>query len=326
MIHIATVLALIEKGLLKYNIKFMIEGDEETGSPYLEKFVRDHQDLLACDTIVVSDGEIFGDHTPTIGASFRGGCNMTLTLRTADVDLHSGLRGGIAPNSAYEATKLLSKLYNEHHEITIPGYYNTVAQITEAMLENNRSLPFDEEDLKKMSGIKALLVQRGYDPATANGLMPTIQISGMQSGYTGVGYRNAIPHKTMIKMNFRFAPGQDPDEMIGIFKNRVTGELPEYVTSTIEISDPYAPIMLITDHPEVARAAKILSEVYSKEAVYRYVGAAIPVVGVFQSLLQIPVIIADLGNEDCNMHGVGENFRLSCIEKGLEFSRLFFSN
>ena len=91
MIHIVTIIELIQKGKLKYNIKFMIEGDEETSSPYLEKFMDDHKDLLSCDVVLVSDGEIIGDHTPTIGASFRGGCNMTITLTTADVDLHSGL-------------------------------------------------------------------------------------------------------------------------------------------------------------------------------------------------------------------------------------------
>ena len=180
MIHIVTIIELIKNWQLNYNIKFMIEGDEETGSPYLEKFLDDHKELLACDVVLVTDWEIIGDHTPTIWASFRGGCNMTLTLKTADVDLHSWLFGGIAPNSAYEASKLLAKLYNEKNEIVIPWYYASVAQVTDAMKENNKNLPLDEEEIKASTGIKAIVVQEGYDLWTANGLMPTIQISGLQ--------------------------------------------------------------------------------------------------------------------------------------------------
>lgn len=326
MIHIVTIIDLIKKGELKYNVKFMIEWDEETGSPFLAKFVDDYKDLLACDLVLISDGEIIGHTTPTIGASFRGGCNMTLTLKTADVDLHSWLFGGIAPNSAYEATKLLSKLYNEKNEIFVPGYYDTVGVITDEMKQNNKTVPFHEENVKNMTGIKKLLVQEWYDPVTANGLLPTIQISGIQSWYTGTGYRNAIPATTTIKMNFRFAPGQHPESMIALFSNWVETELPDYVDYTLETSDPYPAIMIDLSHVEIGRAAKILGELYNTETVYRYVGAAIPVTGMFQEVLGASVIIADLANEDCKMHGVGENFRLSCVEKGLEFSRLFFSN
>ncbi len=325
MIHIHTILDLIKNNNLQYNIKFMIEGDEETWSPYLEKFMHDHKDLLACDVVMVSDGEIIGDHTPTIGAGFRGGCNMTITLKTADVDMHSGLFGGIAPNSAYEATKLLSKLYNDKNWIGVDHYYDAVQEITDEIIANNKTLPISEEDIKHTTGIKALVVQEGYDIVTANGLMPTIQISGLQSGYTGEGYRNAIPYTTTIKLNFRFAPGQDPEKTIELFKAWVAKELPAYVDYTIETSDPYPAITINTENDAVKKAADILGKIYNKQAVYRYCWAAIPVTGLFQSVLGAAVIIADLANEDCRMHGVDENFRISCVEKWLQFSREFFA-
>ena len=127
-------------------------------------------------------------------------------------------------------------------------------------------------------------------------------------------------------MNFRYAPWQNPQEMIDIFNQRVKHVLPEYVDFTIETSDPYPAIMLDITHPEVSRAADILSGLYGRKAVYRYCGAAIPVTWLFKDVLWAGVVIADLANEDCHMHGVDENFRLSCVEKGLEFSKLFFSN
>lgn len=325
MIHIVTIIDLIQKGQLKYNIKFMIEGDEETGSPHLEKFIHDYKDLLACNVVMVSDGELIGDHTPTIGASFRGGCNMTLTLQTADVDLHSGLFGGIAPSSAHETMKLLGWLYNGKNEIAIPGYYDDVEEVSDTVRQNNESLPISVEEIKQTTGLQQLLVQDGYDMATANGLMPTIQVSGIQCGYTGMGYRNAIPYKTTVKLNFRFAPGQNPERTIELFKARAAEKLPDYVKYSMEISDPYPPILLDITHDEVKRAANILSKIYGKNCVYRYCGAAIPVTGLFKDVLGAAVVIADLANEDCYMHGVGENFTLSCIDKGIQFSTLFFS-
>lgn len=197
--------------------------------------------------------------------------------------------------------------------------------MSDAVRQNNESLPISVEEVKQTTGLQHLLVQDGYDIATANGLMPTIQVSGIQCGYTGNGYRNAIPYKTIVKLNFRFAPGQNPEKTIELFKARVKEELPSYVKYNIEISDPYPPILLDITHAEVKRAADLLSKIYNKECVYRYCGAAIPVTGLFKDVLGAAVVIADLANEDCYMHGVGENFALSCIDKGLQFSTLFFS-
>ena len=249
---------------------------------------------------------------------------MTIALRTADADLHSGLYGGIAPNAAYEASKLLARLYNDKHWLTIDGYYETVREITDEMLTNNTQLPITADEIKTTTGIKDLLVHEGYDIATANGLLPTIQVSGIQSGYTGEWYRNAIPATCLIKLNFRFAPGQAPEQTIGLFTDWVGKHLPHYVDFTIETSDPYSAITITTAHPSVKKADIILSDIYGKTAVYRYCGAAIPVTGLFQDVLGATVIIADLANEDCRMHGVGENFRIGNVEKGLEFSRRFF--
>ncbi len=326
MIHIATIGKLVQEGRLQYNIKFMIEGDEETGSPYLVKFLNDYKDLLRADVVVVSDGEIIGDHTPTIGAGFRGWCNMTLTFQTADVDLHSGLYGWIAPNSALEAMKVLGKLYTQQHRIAIDDYYKTVDPITDEEIANNKSLPVTHEEIMQSTGIKNLLIQEWYDAVTANGLMPTIQISGLQAGYTGDGYRNAIPHKTIVKINFRFARGQNPTDSIAQFVSRVNEQTPEYVTLNIDISDPYGAITIKTDHPSIQKAREVLTASHGKEPVLRFCGAAIPVTGLFQDILGSAVVIVDLANDDCRMHGVGENFKLSCIQKWLDFSEQFFSS
>lgn len=326
MIHIATVLDLIQQDTLKYNIVFMIEWDEETWSPHLEQFISDHKELLQADYTLISDGEIIGDHTPTLTAWFRGGCNLTLILRTASDDLHSWLYGNIAPNSAYELSLLLGKLYDKQAMITIPGRYEDVAPITPKIIQNNKTVPFSLEDTKKITGITSLYTPAWYDPVTANGLLPTIEISWLQSWYTDSWYRNAIPAQSLVKINFRFAPGQDAEKMIALFSQRVADELPAYVEHTIETSDLYNAITLRTDYPKVQEARDLLKDIYWRSPVLRFCGAAIPVTGLFQDMLWQTVIVVDLANEDCHMHGVDENFSLSCIEKGLEFSKRFLSN
>jgi acetylornithine deacetylase/succinyl-diaminopimelate desuccinylase-like protein len=160
---------------------------------------------------------------------------------------------------------------------------------------------------------------------TINGLFPTIQVTWLQSWYTGNGYRNAIPHQTTIKFNLRLAPGQNQHQTVASFGEWINTTLPTYVDHTIEISDPYGAITIQTDNQHTQKAAEIIGELYNRPPVYRFCGAAIPVTGMFQDILDTSVIIADLGNEDCNMHGVGENFRLSCIQKGLDFSQKFFT-
>lgn len=325
MIHIATIGKLIQEWRLQYNIKFMIEWDEETWSPYLVKFLEDYKDLLAADVVVVSDGEIIWDHTPTIWAGFRGGCNMTVTVKTADVDLHSWLYGWIAPNSALEAMKLLAKLYTQQHRIAIDNYYDTVDPITEDEIANNVSLPISHDDIKNTTWIKNLLIQEWYDAVSANGLMPTIQITWLQSWYTGEWYRNAIPHKTTIKINFRFARWQKPADAIAQFIARSNEQTPDYVSLEFDISDPYEAITIKTDHPSVQKARTTLLSSHGVEPVLRFCGAAIPVTWLFQDILWSAVVIVDLANEDCRMHGVGENFRIICIQKWLDFSEQFFS-
>lgn len=129
----------------------------------------------------------------------------------------------------------------------------------------------------------------------------------------------------MIKINFRFGPGQNAHDEIEKFKKRVDDILPDYIEYTIHTSDPYHAISIDTDNEDTRRAATLLTDVFGKPCIIRYCGAAVPISGLFQDILDCTVIIADLGNEDCNMHGVDENIDISCIEKGLEFSRRFFS-
>lgn len=150
---------------------------------------------------------------------------------------------------------------------------------------------------------------------TANGLLPTIQVSGLSSGYTGTGYKNIIPAKAIGKMNFRFAPGQDAKEMITMFTKWVEKMVPSYATFSIDTSDPYNAIALSTDSDRVQTCREALAAAYNTPVIIRHCGAAVPISGLFQTYVGCPVAVVDFANEDCNMHGIDENFCIENIEK-----------
>lgn len=185
---------------------------------------------------------------------------------------------------------------------------------------NNALVPRDDEEMMKTIGAVALAIPQGYDAVTANGLLPTIQVTGISSGYTGVGYKNIIPGTATINFNFRFAPGQDPEKKMADFDTWITNTLPTNISHQIIISDYYPAITISTDHPLSDRARQILQEVYAISPIMRYCGATLPMAGILQNVLGLSVMVIDLANEDCHIHGVDENISLTCVEKGLRFS------
>jgi acetylornithine deacetylase/succinyl-diaminopimelate desuccinylase-like protein len=318
LVHIATIFDLIKEKSLQYNIKFFIEGNEETGSPFIGKCITENLDKLKCDFVLISDGEISGKH-PIIELGFRGGANTTLTLHTASNDLHSGIYGGIAPNAALEMTQFLAKLVDTNNKVTIPHFYENVDQITEEPLDFNR------EEFEKITGAKTLKNEPEIHPSLQTGLRPSVQITGIQSGYTGEGYRNGIPSKAVAKINFRLVKSQDPQKIMEQFKEYINSQLPNYITWSLDITDPYQGIKLNINSQIVQKAGKILAESFNKEVLHKYSGGGLPIVTLFNDLLNIPQVLVPLGNEDCNMHGVNENFDKDILQKALTFSRNFFS-
>ncbi|GAB4285397.1 MAG: dipeptidase [Candidatus Dojkabacteria bacterium] len=326
LIHIATVFDLIKEGNLKYNIIFFIEGDEETGSPLMSKFVDDYKNDLACDFFMISDGEILGD-TPIIEAGFRGGANTTLTLRTANTDVHSGIYGGGVPSASHEAAKFITTLFGENQKVLIDGFYNGVDEISQNIRENNESIHFSKQELESFTGIKDVIVEEGYDFYTATSLRPTIQVTGLQSGYVGEGYRNGIPSKAVIKINFRLVKSQNPHEVLELYRKHIEKHLPRYVSWELEISDPYEGIKLPLDNEYIIDAKAKLTEAFGKEPKIKFSGGGLPIVTLLVEQLGVQnAVLVPLGNEDCNMHGINENYNKDILEKGLNFSKKFLGS
>lgn len=315
-IHLYTIFKLIRNGELKYNVKFFIEGNEESGSPFVKKIIQKNKSLLKSDHIFLSDGEMINDQ-PTIDVAFRGGTNIKVTYRTSETDLHSGLYGGAVPNAAYEMSELLSKMYDSKNQVSIPNFYKGTQKMKKQHIKINKN------NLRNAQ-VQKLLCEPNCDFYTQIGKRPTIQITGLDTGYTGRGFSNIIPHKACAWLNIRVAPSQKIETVLKAVISFLEKNTPKHVDLFIEYSECWNPIEIKHENELVEEIKKLLLSIYRKKTIENYVGGSLPIVGVFKEVLcQNPISIS-LANEDCNMHGIDENIKIENVKKGLEFSEKFF--
>lgn len=323
LVHIYSIFNLIEKGLLRYNVIFMIEGNEETGSPLLHKFIQDYSNKLKVNFVFFSDGELTMGY-PTIESGFRGILNVTLKIITSIKDNHSGLYGGSIPNAALVLSQLISKMYDVNNVLDLPGLNNTLENADPKILQDVSLIPFDEGLFLSNTGVAARL-NKNLNFYLQTGYLTSAEITTLNAGYLGAGYRNAIPGVAIAKINFRVSPNHKTSEIIHAFKQFLQNNLPSYARFELDLAEGIEPISIDLNNKYVFDAKSIASVVYGKDCYFKLCGAIVPIAGLFQDILKIPVISLGLGNEDCNMHGVNENFDLNLLKKGLEFSNIFFS-
>ncbi len=324
LVHIATVLDLVKSGGLKYNVKFLVEGNEETSNPELGGFIAQYKDKLKSDYILISDGEILGQ-SPVVEFSLRGGFNCKLSYKTGANNLHSGMFGGIVPNAAQELAYFLTKTIADDNKVKIKGFYDDVDEIPKEIAENNKKLTNDKEFMKS-AGVSKLFKQKGYDIYSQVGLLPTITPTGFKSGYIGEGFSNIVPNTAEVRLNFRTVASQDYNKLIEQFKKFVQKNTYDYIEYELTFSEPYNPVKIDITSPKVEQAKRMLTQAFKKETLTKPVGGGIPVVSDFKEHLGIDSLLISLGNEDCNMHGVNENFDIAILDKGLKFSEMFFSS
>ena len=323
LIHVVSILELIKQGRLAKNVTFLIEGNEETGNDALADLIKQNQLLLACDEIIISDGEMRAGR-PTLEATLRGGYNARVQIKTGINDLHSGLAGGAVPSASNTLVKLLAALTDEQGKVLIKGFYDGVAKIDPKVETTNAQLARGinpDHDF----GVKQLLSADSTDFYTQIGLYPTLQITGINTGYTGEGFANIVPAVAEARLNIRTVVGQDPLKSAERLKQCLAKNTPGYAELKVEVVAAHPAISLDTNSAAAKKAIKALEEIYAKPIVLSYVGGAVPVVSDFQAILGIDSLMIPLGNEDCNMHGANENFRIDLIKKGLEFSYKWFS-
>ncbi len=321
--HMYAVSRLIKEGKLKYNVIFMLEGNEETGNVDMTDLVKEHADYLKADHIIISDGQIRGT-TPTLEYQMRGGGNMTLTFKTSKEDIHSGLYGGAAPNAVMELVQFLSKIKDASGMILIPGFYDGLETLSLKQQQAGREMAtLDMETILRETGTKILLGQ--YDFYNQVGFMPTIEFTGISGGYTGAGYKNIIPGSASVRINFRIPPSQDGAAIMEALKKFAATHIPKHVDYEVTGGGMWSGVVLDVNTPMAEHVKKLQTEVYGAEPIMAACGASIPVVSDFQKILGIDALLISLSNPDGRMHGVNENYTLDLLQKGLTFSYRFFS-
>uniref|UniRef100_A0A7C4TKG0 M20/M25/M40 family metallo-hydrolase n=1 Tax=candidate division WWE3 bacterium TaxID=2053526 RepID=A0A7C4TKG0_UNCKA len=323
--HIYTVIKLIKQNKLKQNVKFLIEGNEETSNEDLGELIKRYKGKLKTDYILISDGEM-PHGNPVVEYSLRGGFNTKLVYKTAKTNLHSGLFGGAIPNAALVLTKFVAKLFDQYGNVKIPGFYDGIDPITNQQKKDNHNLIKNGNEIFQLTGAKKLTLSKDEDFYTKTGLTPTIQITGFKSGYIDEGYANIVPCEAEVRINFRTVSSQNNGKILKAFKKMIKTETPNYVDYVFSNTEPYNWVKVNTSSEIFDKTREMLKRAYGLAPLTKPVGGGIPVVSDFKEILGKESLLISLGNDDCNMHGVNENYLIDLAERGLKFSEMFFSS
>ncbi len=315
---IATLLA--DTGTLPVNVKVIIEGEEEIGSPNLAPFLEANKELLAADVLVVSDSAMFAPGQPSLVYALRGLAFIQIDLKAADSDLHSGVFGGAVPNPGMELARILAQLKDENERIAVPGFYDDVADLTPEERQAYADLPFDNEEFRAGLNVAGLSGETGYSPLEQRTARPTLEINGMLCGYTGPGSKTVLPSRAMAKISCRLVPNQNPKKIAELLEKHVRSLCSPNVDIEITARHGGHPWITPPDHPALEAAAEAVRQVYGKEPVRVREGGSIPIVVDFQNILGLPGILLGFGLNDENLHAPDEHFRIENFYKGIELS------
>lgn len=324
MVHIASAFDLIQAGELAYNLLFVIEGNEETGSDKFDAFLRDHADILTADFALISDGEVVQGN-PVIELGFRGTFSANITVRTASNDLHSGLFGSTVPNAIHELSAFVAGLHDETGRVTIPEFYRDVEAIDETVRERHKAVA-DTEEFRQLAGSRHVKTEDGNDVYTQTGMRPALEATGIWGGYTGAGFKNIVPAQASVDLNIRLVARQDPAHIAAKLEEYAREQLEQTGEIEVQMSEQVPATAVSTDNPYVGIAQQMLAHAFGQDPVFKFCGGTLPIAYYIESILGMPQVFVPLVNEDCQMHGVHENFEREQLEKSLEFSRQFLAS
>ncbi len=309
---------------LPVNVKFILEGEEEIGSPNLVPFIKENKDLLSCDMVLISDTAMFGEDQPSITYGLRGLAYMEINVTGPNRDLHSGLYGGAVDNPANVLCEIIAKLKDDDGAIQIPGFYDDVEEMTSEMREAYKKLPFDEDRYKKNLELKEVKGEKGYSTLERASARPTLDVNGLWSGYQGEGAKTVLPAKAGAKVSMRLVPDQDPKKIGQLFKKHIESIAPD--TVDVEVTEHHGghPVVIDLEFYGLKAAAKAFSDVYDKEVLFSREGGSIPIVADFKKVLGVNSILMGFGLSRDALHSPNESFSLKDFHRGIQTSARFF--
>jgi acetylornithine deacetylase/succinyl-diaminopimelate desuccinylase-like protein len=306
-------------GELPVNVRFLIEGEEETGGEHIERYVSSKPPRLNADAAVICDTEMFAPELPTICVGLRGIVYGELHVEGANHDLHSGVYGGAAPNPIQAVAEILCALKDRDGHIRIPGFYDRVQEPSAKEREAWARLPFNQDQyMREEMGARELVGEPEIPLFERLWARPTLEVHGIRGGFTGEGAKTVIPARAVAKLSARLVADQRPDEATRHLQEAIRAACPRGVTAEFRPIHSAAPSLTNPDNRFIQTAAQAMKEVFGKDTVYIRSGGSIPIVGLFDRHLGIPSVMMGFGLPDDNLHAPNEKLHLPNFYRGIE--------
>ncbi len=323
--HIKAIESFLKTGSeLPVNVKFIIEGEEEIGSPSLVPFLSANKERLACDMVLVSDTAMFAKDTPSITYGLRGLMYLEVEVVGPNRDLHSGVYGGGVQNPANALCEMIARLKDENGVIQVPGFYDKVRPLSEKEREAYAALPFDQDAYNQILDIDQEFGEKGYSTLERVSGRPSLDVNGIWGGYQGKGAKTVLPAKAFAKLSARLVPDQEPKEIYKLIEAYLHKVTPPGVRVNVMEHHGGHPVLVDLDFYGLKAAAAAFKEVYGKEALFSREGGSIPIIADFAKTLNATTILMGLGLNSDSIHSPNEHFHLKDFERGMKTSARFF--
>lgn len=322
--HIKAFEYLVKNNLQRHNIKFILEGEEEIGSPSLVKWAKEHKELLACDIMLVSDTTMIGEKTPSINCGMRGLAYVEVEVTGPNKDLHSGHYGGAVANPINTLCTMIDSLIDDHGHITVKGFYDDVVELSKEDRAMLGRAPFDIEEYKKFLDIDEVVGEEGYTTQERTGIRPCLDVNGIWGGFTGDGAKTVLPSVAHAKISMRLVPNQSFDKITELFTKHFLSIAPKGVKVKVTPHHGGNGFLIPISSPAYKAAAKAIKEVYGIEPVPSRGGGSIPILADLQRVLNADPLLMGFGLERDTIHSPNESYLLSQLYKGMESIALFY--
>lgn len=309
---------LVKHNLLRHNVKFILEGEEEIGSPSLETFLAQHRELLKSDIILVSDTSMLAADLPSLTTGLRGIAYWDVEVTGPNHDLHSGHFGGAVANPINVLCEMIAKMTDADGRITIPHFYDDVEELPDAERKMIASIPFDEEKYKRALDVKELRGEKGYSTIERNSCRPSFDVCGIWGGHIGEGSKTVLPSKAYAKLSCRLVPHQDYNKINELFAQYFQSLAPKSVKVKITFSHGGHGYVCPISLPAYKAAEQGFEQAFGKRPLAARRGGSIPIISVFEKVLGVKTILMGFGLESNAIHSPNENFSLDIFRKGIE--------
>ena len=316
--HVKALEIMTKTDTMTTNIKFLIEGEEEIGSPSLGKFVAAYKDLLKADVILISDSSMLSMENPSLDTGVRGLSYIQVEVTGANRDLHSGTYGGAVANPITILAQMIASCHDENNHVTIPGFYDDVVVASEEERALINKAPYDEKEYMEELGVKELWGEKGYSTYERTGLRPTIEVNGIWGGYTGEGAKTVLPSKAYAKISARLVANQSTDKITEKLLAYFKSIAPKSVEVKAELHHGGEPYMTPIDSKGYKAASKAVETTFGKMPIPVRGGGSIPICSILEKELGIKIIFMGFGLDNDNLHSPNEKYNIENYYKGIE--------